>query len=541
MHHDPIEGRGPTRIRPPATPISARAHERRRGAASLLGAACALVCAALACVLCAAPLAGVAPASTSTSLPLAPQVALASDSSSGRAQQLVEGSAADEGAGLGINDFGRLNKGTGRAYEGQDFGYRFPVNDPSAVVAFVMSDEIVIFVPQEAADAAGFDAGDETKAAGLLAMLQDLDEQFSNGGTLLSSVDVEPVFVVGEDSYTSGARTYQVNVEIGDGYSYATITRSDDVAPKEGLICLDYGHLVGLEGVATQDVPTWWENLAEFLSGIDYRPLWVSLKTSAAALVIVFILGLLAAWKSIGVKSRWKGIVDSLFTIPMVLPPTVCGFLLLLVFGNSTAFGRWLLSHGIELVFSWPAAVIAATVVSFPLMYRTARGAFEALDPNMLDAARTLGWSETRIFLRLMVPLGWPSIAAGTVLAFARAMGEFGATLFVAGNYAGVTQTMPIAIYFQWMGGNTDVALFWVVVVILISFLVILLINVYSAHSQRYRSSGRLTRAERRQIEAERAQRGELHAGGARASGASEASAASGAPEARDEEKEAGR
>ena len=191
----------------------------------------------------------------------------------------------------------------------------------------------------------------------------------------------------------------------------------------------------------------------------------------------------------------------------------MCGFLLLLAFGNSTEFGRWLMAHGIELVFSWPAAVIAATVVSFPLMYRTARGAFEALDPNMLDAARTLGWSNLRIFLRLMVPLAWPSIAAGTVLAFARAMGEFGATLFVAGNYAGITQTMPIAIYFQWMGGNTDVALFWVVVVIIISFLVILLINVYSSHSQRYRSSGRLTRSERKQIERERAQRGELHAG----------------------------
>ncbi|MBS5451727.1 MAG: molybdate ABC transporter permease subunit [Coriobacteriia bacterium] len=440
-----------------------------------------------------------------------PSPALGDDS--GREQELVEGSAADTAAGLGINDFGRLNKGTGRAYEGQDFGYRFPVNDPTAVVAFVMSDEIVVFVPSDAAQAAGFDASDTADVSALTSMFASLDEQFSNGGSLMGEVGVEPVVVVGESSYTSGARTYQVNVEIGDGYTYATITRSDDIAPKEGLVCLDYGHLVALEGVATQDVPTWWEELGAFLAGIDYRPLWVSLKTSAAALVVVFVLGLLAAWKSIGVKSRWKGVVDSLFTIPMVLPPTVCGFLLLLAFGNSTEFGRWLMAHGIELVFSWPAAVIAATVVSFPLMYRTARGAFEALDPNMLDAARTLGWSNLRIFLRLMVPLAWPSIAAGTVLAFARAMGEFGATLFVAGNYAGITQTMPIAIYFQWMGGNTDVALFWVVVVIIISFLVILLINVYSSHSQRYRSSGRLTRSERKQIERERAQRGELHAG----------------------------
>jgi molybdate transport system permease protein len=174
----------------------------------------------------------------------------------------------------------------------------------------------------------------------------------------------------------------------------------------------------------------------------------------------------------------------------MVLPPTVCGFILLVTFGNSTAFGRWLIDHGIMLVFSWPAAVVAATVVAFPLMYRTSRGAFEALDPTLLDAARTIGWLERRIFFKLMLPLAWPSIAAGTVLAFARAMGEFGATLFVAGNYAGVTQTMPIAIYFQWMGGHSDVATFWVFVVVLISFVVILLINWYASHTQRYRRAG---------------------------------------------------
>ena len=137
-------------------------------------------------------------------------------------------------------------------------------------------------------------------------------------------------------------------------------------------------------------------------------------------------------------------------------------------------------------------------VVSFPLVYRTALGAFESLDTQMLDAARTLGWSERRIFAKLMMPLGWPSIAAGTVLAFARAMGEFGCTLFFAGNYAGITQTIPIAIYFEWMGGNTSVALFWVVVVIAFSFLVILFINMYTAHSQKYRERG-LSRAERKQ------------------------------------------
>ena len=220
--------------------------------------------------------------------------------------------------------------------------------------------------------------------------------------------------------------------------------------------------------------------------------------STGLALLISFALGLFAAWKTMGTTSRIKGLLDSVFTIPMVLPPTVCGFLLLMLFGRSTGVGQWLIAHGISVVFTWPAAVISAVVVSFPLVYRTALGAFESLDTQMLDAARTLGWSERRIFTRLMMPLGWPSIAAGTVLAFARAMGEFGCTLFFAGNYAGITQTIPIAIYFEWMGGNTSVALFWVVVVIAFSFLVILFINMYTAHSQKYRERG-LSRAERKQ------------------------------------------
>jgi molybdate transport system permease protein len=213
----------------------------------------------------------------------------------------------------------------------------------------------------------------------------------------------------------------------------------------------------------------------------------VSLQATAIAMVFIFILGLLAAWATIRMSNRWKGVVDTILTIPMVLPPTVCGFLLLLVFGKSTGIGRWLIAHGVDLVFTFPAVVISCIVVAFPLMYRTARGAFESLDADMLDAARTLGWSESRIFRTLMMPLTWPSIAAGTVLAFARSMGEFGATLFFAGNYAGVTQTIPIAIYFDWMAGDKDAAIFWVGVVILISFLVILFVNTYSARTQKWK------------------------------------------------------
>ncbi|MBM6999538.1 molybdate ABC transporter permease subunit [bacterium] len=437
---------------------------------------------------------------------LLPGVGVARAQAAERAQQAQAGSAIDEAAGFGVNDYKRLDTGTARAGDGIDYGYRFTQDDERDMVVFAMTDEIVVFVPQDAADAAGFDPGDPDDCAALTELVLGLDEGLASGLTTIRSLGLTPTYVVGQTSYTSGARTYEVNVggeRLGDDgqpkYHYAVVSRSDGAKASEGEVTVGIGHLVPASETAMEAVPTWYERVGAFLSGVDYRPLWVSLKTSAVALAFVFVLGIYAAWRSIGVRDRWKGVVDSLFTIPMVLPPTVCGFLLLLVFGNSTGFGRWLIDHGVKLVFTWPAAVMAAIVVSFPLMYRTARGAFEALDPNMLDAARTLGWSEGRIFRRLMVPLAWPSIAAGTVLAFARAMGEFGATLFVAGNYAGVTQTMPIAIYFQWMAGNTDVALFWVAVVIVISFVVILFINVYSSHAQRYRGGGRVSRAERRE------------------------------------------
>jgi molybdate ABC transporter permease protein len=270
--------------------------------------------------------------------------------------------------------------------------------------------------------------------------------------------------------------------EVEPAYYYASIYPST-ASP---LACLT-GALTAAKDTSLAQAPTGFTAFTEFLTGIDYRPFWVSLRTSAVAMVFIFALGLLAARLSLRMNNRFKGLLDSIFTIPMVLPPTVCGFILLVLFGNTTAVGRWLIANGIELVFTWPAAVIAAVVVGFPLMYRTTRGAFESQDPALFDAARTLGWGESRIFIRLMLPLAWPSIAAGTVLAFARAMGEFGATLFVAGNYAGVTQTMPIAIYFQWMGGHSDIATFWVIVVVLMSFLIILIINWYAARSQVYR------------------------------------------------------
>lgn len=221
------------------------------------------------------------------------------------------------------------------------------------------------------------------------------------------------------------------------------------------------------------------EQLTDILATFDFRPFAVSLKTAGTAMIFVIVLGTLAAWWTHRTSSKLKGLFDSIFTLPMVLPPTVVGFFLLVTLGRSSGLGSWLLEHGIRLIFTWPATVIAAAVVSFPLMYRTVRASFEQIDPDLLDAGRILGFSELKVFFKLMVPLSWPSIAAGTVLAFARALGEFGATLFVAGNFPGVTQTMPIAVYFSWAAGDLRTAGIWVIIIAISSFLIVFGINQY--------------------------------------------------------------
>jgi molybdate transport system permease protein len=198
------------------------------------------------------------------------------------------------------------------------------------------------------------------------------------------------------------------------------------------------------------------------VTAFDLSPLWISLKTSATATVLTFLLGLAAARLLAGWRSPLRGLVDGILTLPLVLPPTVAGFFLLLIFGRTSTIGRALEAIGMRIVFSWPATVIAATVVAFPLMYRTALGAFEQVSPNLIGAARTLGAGEWRTFRHVLVPLAWPGIMAGTVLAFARALGEFGATLMLAGNIPGRTQTMPIAIFFAAEAGDMHRALLWV-------------------------------------------------------------------------------
>jgi molybdate transport system permease protein len=209
----------------------------------------------------------------------------------------------------------------------------------------------------------------------------------------------------------------------------------------------------------------------------DPSPLYISLATTCAATVATFFLGLLAARRMLRVHGPLRAWMDGLLTLPLVLPPTVVGYIFLLLLGRHSPIGYALQHIGITIVFSWPATVIAATVVAFPLMYRTTLGAFEQVNPTLLDAARTLGASERMVFRRVLLPLAAPGVLAGTVLAFARAMGEFGATLMLAGNIPGRTQTMPLAIYSAAAGGDMRAALLWVCLMVAISLAIIGLLN----------------------------------------------------------------
>jgi len=202
---------------------------------------------------------------------------------------------------------------------------------------------------------------------------------------------------------------------------------------------------------------------------MDTTPLWISLRTALTATIAAFILGLIAARFMYAYRGRWRGVMDGLFIMPLVLPPTVVGFLLLVTFGRHGPLGQMLALFNTSVIFSWSATVIASTIVAFPLMYRTALGAFEQVDRNLLDAARTMGVPEISIFTRITIPLAWPGIAAGTILAFARALGEFGATLMLAGNIPGRTQTIPLAIFFLAESGQRTKAAIWVLVIIIIA------------------------------------------------------------------------
>jgi molybdate ABC transporter permease protein len=204
------------------------------------------------------------------------------------------------------------------------------------------------------------------------------------------------------------------------------------------------------------------ENRSSYNSGaMDWSPLWISIATSLTATGFALVAGLAMAACRQARKGPGAAAVDGLFLLPLVLPPTVVGFLLLLLFGRHGPLGELLLRFGAGVVFTWPATVIAAAVVAFPLMYLAARGALEQVDRSFLEAARTLGASEWRVFRQVALPLAWPGVLAGTILSFARALGEFGATLMLAGNIPGKTETIPIAIYFAVEAGDMRTAALW--------------------------------------------------------------------------------
>ena len=224
----------------------------------------------------------------------------------------------------------------------------------------------------------------------------------------------------------------------------------------------------------------------EFLQSLDWSPLIISLKTGVVATIISFFIGLYAARKVIKLSYKAKAVVDGILTLPMVLPPTVAGFVLLLIFSRRRPIGIFLDQQmDIQVVQTWLGCILAAFVIAFPLMYRNARAAFEQIDANLVYAGRTLGMKESAIFWRIVVPTAGPGIASGTILTFARAMGEYGATSMVAGNIPGKTGTISQRIAMVIQDGDYATAGFWVVVVLLIAFLTIFLINIITGRKMK--------------------------------------------------------
>lgn len=219
----------------------------------------------------------------------------------------------------------------------------------------------------------------------------------------------------------------------------------------------------------------------EILKNLDWSPLFISIKTGIVATIFSFFLGIYAARKVVKTTPGKKAIIDGILTLPMVLPPTVAGFFLLLIFSRRRPFGIILFENfGIKVVQTWLGCIIAATVISFPLMYRNARAAMEQIDVNLIYAGRTLGMSDTEIFWKVVIPTAGPGIASGTILTFARALGEYGATSMLAGNIPGKTGTISQKIAMVIQDGDYMTAGVWVAIVMVIAFLVIFLMNLIS-------------------------------------------------------------
>lgn len=227
--------------------------------------------------------------------------------------------------------------------------------------------------------------------------------------------------------------------------------------------------------------------MIEVIKNLDWSPLFISLKTGVAATIISFFLGIYTARKVVKASPAKKAVLDGILTLPMVLPPTVAGFFLLLLFSRRRPLGILLYEQfDIKVVQTWLGCVIAATVIAFPLMYRNARAAFEQIDVNLVYAARTLGMSETKIFWKIVVPTAGPGIVSGTILTFARALGEYGATSMLAGNIPGKTGTISQKIAMVIQDGDYVTAGVWVGIVILIAFCAVCLMNIFSGKQMKH-------------------------------------------------------
>jgi molybdate transport system permease protein len=215
-----------------------------------------------------------------------------------------------------------------------------------------------------------------------------------------------------------------------------------------------------------------------------WSPVRLSLEVSVAAGLIVFVIGILLARWMAGARFKGKAVVETIFLLPLVLPPTVVGFLLIVVFGKNSPVGQaieWVFKQPV--IFTWWAAVIAAAVVAFPLMYQSVKTGFEAVERDIENAARVDGASEFKVFLFVTVPLAAKSLISGAILSFARALGEFGATLMFAGNIPGKTETTPTAIYLAIDAGNMQLAWLWVICMIAISFVMLVSVHLVQAKS----------------------------------------------------------
>lgn len=222
---------------------------------------------------------------------------------------------------------------------------------------------------------------------------------------------------------------------------------------------------------------------------IDWYPLINSLRIAAISCVIVFFTGIFFAYYAARLPRTVKGILDVILTLPMVLPPTVCGYFLLLIFGTKRPIGILLMQLGIKFVMTWYGGILAAAVVAFPLMYRTARGAFESFDCTLSQSGQTLGLSNTYIFWRIRMPACRQGILAGTVLAFARALGEYGATSMLIGYTPGKTATISTTVYQLWRTNDDAGAFFWVMINLAISTIVLLTVNLLES-KQKVRAKG---------------------------------------------------